>query len=67
MDTIAQRLATFERALSTEELAAVWGMRPYTIREWIKGHRLPAYKMGNEWKIDPADAIKVWERHRSGK
>jgi excisionase family DNA binding protein len=67
MDTIAQRLAMFERALSTEELAAIWGMRPYTIREWIKSHRLPACKMGNEWKIDPADAIKVWERHRSGK
>jgi excisionase family DNA binding protein len=56
-----------DHALSTEELAAIWGMKPFTLRIWIRNGRLRAYKMGNEWKIDPADAAECWEKHRWGK
>ena len=67
MDTIAQRLAMIDHALSTDELAAIWGLRPWTVRDWIRSHRLPAYELGNEWKIDPADALKFWKLRRSVK
>lgn len=66
MRTIVERLAAFERAITTDELAAVWGMKPWTVREWIRTKRLPAYKLGNEWKIDPAEAMKFWNRRRVG-
>jgi excisionase family DNA binding protein len=67
VDTINQRLATLDHAISTEELAAIWGMKPWTVRDWIRTHRLSAYKMGNEWKIDPADALKFWQARKVGK
>jgi excisionase family DNA binding protein len=67
VETITERLASFDRAISTDELAAIWGMKPWTVRDWIRSRRLPAYKMGNEWKIDPADAVKFWELRRSRK
>jgi excisionase family DNA binding protein len=67
MGTIVERLAAFEGAITTDELAAVWGMKPWTVRDWVRRKRLPAYKMGNEWRIDPADAIKFWQQRRVGR
>ena len=67
MRTIVERLAAFERAITTDELAAVWGMKPWTVRDWVRKKRLPAYKKGNEWKIDRADALKSWQKRRVGR
>jgi hypothetical protein len=64
MITISERLATCERALSTEELAVLRDMKPWTLREWIRTDRLRAHTMGDEWKIDPADAIAGWRQQR---
>jgi excisionase family DNA binding protein len=65
METIAQRLAMHERALTTEEVAQILKMRPWTIREWIRTHRLVAYKVSNQWRIDPQDALEFWENRRT--
>jgi len=67
MDTIARRLSLHERALSTDEVAELLKIRPWTIRKWIRTHRLVAYKVSNQWRIDPQDALTFWERRRTGK
>jgi hypothetical protein len=67
---IHQRLHSFDRALTTEELAEIWAVTPYTVRQWItrdKRYGLRAYKNGNEWKVDPADAIEFWEKRATRK
>jgi excisionase family DNA binding protein len=67
MDTIAQRLAMYDRALATDEVAKLLKMRPWTVRQWIRSRRLVAYKVSNQWRIDPQDALVFWERRRAGK
>jgi len=67
VETIAQRLATYDRALTTEELAAVWNGRPWTVRQWLRTGKLVGYRISNEWRVDPADAIEFWEKRRTGK
>jgi excisionase family DNA binding protein len=65
--TIAERLEGFDRAITTEELATIWDMKPWTIREWIRNKRLPAHRLGNEWKIDPIEALIYWQSVKVGR
>jgi hypothetical protein len=65
--TIAQRLAKYDRALTTGELAAIWSVRPWTLREWLRAGKLAEYRISNEWHVDAADALEFWERRRAGK
>ena len=67
VETIAQRLATYDRALTTEELATIWCMRPWTVRQWLRTGKLVGYRISNEWRVDAADAIEFWEKRRTGK
>lgn len=42
---------------TVEEVGAILGRAPSTIRNWIGQGRLQAYKLGREWRIT-ADAIR---------
>ena len=68
MDSIEQILEGLEgHALSTEQVGGIFGKSAFTIRQWILKKRIVAYRMGNEWSIDPADALTFWRQRRSGK
>lgn len=47
--------ASEEQMLSLEEVAERLQVSGQTIRRWIKGGRLMAYKPGLEWRIRPSD------------
>ena len=38
-----------------------------TIREWIRQKKLPAYKVGREWRIKKEDYEKFLEERRTDK
>lgn len=40
-----------EKWSSLEETAEYLGVSKDTIRIWIKGERIPAYKVGKQWKF----------------
>ncbi len=48
-----------ERWIDVEEAASYLGVKPETIRTWIKAKNLPAQKIGRRWKLK-LDAIDVW-------
>jgi putative molybdopterin biosynthesis protein len=41
--------------LTLDEVAAELRTSPRTVRNWIKRSRLPAYKVGREWRIKAID------------
>jgi excisionase family DNA binding protein len=62
---IEEKLLGFDRALTPEDLARIWQLSVWTIREWIRKNRLPAYQMGTRrWRIDPIEAVKFWRQRR---
>ena len=41
-----------EKWIGIDEAAEYWGVRPVTLREWIrKGKDIPAHKIGKQWKF----------------
>ncbi len=46
--------------ISLEEAAAYLGVKPGTIRNWLrKGKEIPAHKVGKQWKFKPSE-IDEW-------
>lgn len=37
--------------LTVEETAAYLKMSPQVIRRWLRGKKLPGYKVGKEWRV----------------
>ncbi|MEP1197930.1 helix-turn-helix domain-containing protein [Tateyamaria sp.] len=46
------RTATY---LSVKDVAAVFRIHPKTVRRWIASGRLPATRLGRDWRIARAD------------
>ncbi len=44
------------------KLAKFFGVTKQTAREWCKKGKLPAFKIGKEWKIRVADLQKIIDR-----
>jgi excisionase family DNA binding protein len=42
-----------ERSLTTEEVAALFYVCETTVRRWIADGRMPAVKVGQQWRIRP--------------
>lgn len=48
--------------LSIKETAQLFGVHSNTVREWIAGGSLPAYRLGTRLvRINPADVLKLAE------
>lgn len=48
-------LENTERWISVEEAAEYLGVKPSTIREWIKKTTIPANKIGKQWKFKKSE------------
>ena len=53
-----------ERWIGIEEASAYFGVKPSTIRDWIKKTDIPANKIGKQWKFKRSE-LDVWVK--SGK
>jgi excisionase family DNA binding protein len=51
-----------ETIYGAEKLAKFFGVTKRTAREWCKKGKLPAFKIGKEWKIRVADLQKMIDR-----
>jgi excisionase family DNA binding protein len=41
--------------LTVEDVAKQLQVSTYTVRRWLKSGKLPAIKLGKEWRISPDD------------
>lgn len=48
-----------DKIYGSGELAKFFGVREKTIWEWCKKGKIPAFKIGKEWKIRVSDLNKV--------
>lgn len=48
-----------DKIYGAEELAKFFGVTVKTIWEWCKKGKLPAFKIGKEWKVRVADLNKT--------
>lgn len=44
-----------DKLLSTDEVAEVLGLGRRTIERYLRTRKIPAIKLGKEWKVEPAD------------
>lgn len=56
-----------DKIYSVEHLAKFFGVTKKTIWEWCKKGRLPAFKIGKEWKVRVADLNKAINRKISAR
>jgi excisionase family DNA binding protein len=48
-----------DKILNVEELAKFFGVSNQTIWRWCKSGKLPAFKIGSQWKIRQSDINKI--------
>lgn len=48
-----------DKILGVEELAKFFGMSEQTIWRWCKAGKIPAFKIGSQWKIRQSDLNRV--------
>ena len=53
-----------ERWIDVEEAASYLGVKPETVRSWVKKKDMPAQKIGRQWKFKVSE-IDAWVK--SGK
>jgi excisionase family DNA binding protein len=48
-----------DKILNVEELAKFFGVSAQTIWRWCKAGKIPAFKIGSQWKIRQSDLNKI--------
>lgn len=48
-----------DKILGVEELAKFFGVTDQTIWRWCKAGKIPAFKIGAQWKIRQSDLNKI--------
>lgn len=48
-----------DKIMNVEELASFFGVSNQTIWRWCKSGKLPAFKIGAQWKIRQSDINKI--------
>lgn len=65
MDLVT-KLRSVENALSTGELAKLLGVKPDTLSDWASSGRVPAFKMGADYRYDPQKIADYINAHQNG-
>jgi excisionase family DNA binding protein len=50
--------------LSIEDVATQLKVQPRTVLEWLRTGKLPGYKLGRLWRVDPEDLKKFLAQHK---
>lgn len=45
--------------ISATEMATRLGVAKYTVEDWARKSKIPAFKLGRFWKFDEADVLKA--------
>jgi excisionase family DNA binding protein len=56
-----------DRILGVEELMAFFGVSDQTIWRWCKSGKIPAFKIGSQWKVRQSDLNKIINRKVNNK
>jgi excisionase family DNA binding protein len=48
-----------DKILNVEELSKFFGVSNQTIWRWCKSGKIPAFKIGSQWKIRQSDLNKI--------
>jgi excisionase family DNA binding protein len=67
VETLAQKLAAFDRPITVKELAQMLSLTDETICDWIKQKRLPAHRVGKSWRLEAIEVLKWWQARKVGK
>jgi excisionase family DNA binding protein len=54
-----------EKFLRPDEIARQLDVKEETVRNWIRRKLLPAYKLGNEWRVSPEDYQEFLRQRRT--
>jgi excisionase family DNA binding protein len=65
--TIFDKLSEIPGLIDTNEVAAITGNKPDTIREFVTRGQLKGIKVGRELKFDPADVAAFLQENRVGR
>ena len=52
-------MKTDDKILNVEQLAKFFGVSDQTIWRWCKSGKIPAFKIGSQWKIRQSDLNKI--------
>ena len=55
---------TPQKLMKTEDIARLLGIAPRTVCEWAEVGRLPAFKIGRQWRFRHIQ-IEHWLKHRA--
>ena len=64
--TIIDQLRLRRTYLGSAETVALLDTTRKSLGEWVAAGRLPAYKLGKNWKFDPVDLVRFLEQRRVG-
>lgn len=53
--TVVDILRSLERLLTLKEAGAYAGFDGETVRDWVKAGKISAFKVGQEWRIEPKE------------
>lgn len=53
--TVVETLRSLERLLTLKEAGAFSGFDGETVRDWVKAGKISAFKVGQEWRIEPKE------------
>lgn len=66
MATIIEQLRRRRTMLGSSEAVTLLDTTRKSLGEWVAAGRLPAYKLGKNWKFHPADLVCFLEERRVG-
>lgn len=55
---MSEQIDLSQRLYSTLEVAKMFGVTEYTVRDWIKEKKFRATKLGKRWRIPESELVK---------
>jgi excisionase family DNA binding protein len=53
--TVVETLRSLERLLTLKEAGTFAGFDGETVRDWVKAGKMGAFKVGQEWRVEPKE------------
>lgn len=64
--SIEDRLAGFDRALTAEDVAALFALHPQTVYQQARRGEIPCFRIGTAVRFDPKRLKEWYEKHSIG-